>query len=440
MATAHARRSRHAFVARSSPRAGVTTHRTRGARDEYASAMTNDVVIIGAGPGGATAGALLAREGFSVLLLDKETFPRFHIGESLLPCDLALFDRLGLDMKQLGFLYKGGAEFFDERTGDHATYLFADGLPGTPDHAYQVERATFDQAVLERAVASGARFEAGVRVSKIEPGPDFVTVHGTAGSHRARYVIDATGQDALFAHREHSMQRIEDFGLAAVFRHFDGLSDAAWRELADEGKGNIRVLIVEEGWIWVIPLAGRRLSVGVVTRRRGVTHALFEEAYTASPMLQKLTAGCTASDLRIIRNFSYRNTKTRGSRWACLGDAALFLDPVFSSGVSLAMLGGERFADVLTRALREGREADPELTRPVSEHMAVAYTAFGSLVGAFYHTKIVEHIFFARDPVPAMVQGLISTLAGDVWRDDNEFQRMLLSSKRRRFEPYADQE
>ncbi|MET0341706.1 MAG: NAD(P)/FAD-dependent oxidoreductase [Polyangiales bacterium] len=397
----------------------------------------NDVIIIGAGPGGATAGALLARQGVSVQIVDKEAFPRFHIGESLLPCDLALFDRLGLDMKELGFLYKGGAEFHDERTGEQATYLFADGLPGTPDHAYQVDRAQFDRAVLERAIASGARFTPNVRVSQVASDADGVTVETSAGALRARYVIDATGQDALLAHREKSLSRIEDFGLAAVFRHFDGLSDAVWRELADDGKGNIRVLIVDDGWVWVIPLAGRRVSVGVVTRQRGVSNDLFTRTYEASPMLRRLTAGCTASEPRIIRNFSYRNLKTRGPRWACLGDAALFLDPVFSSGVSLAMLGGERFADVLGAALREGREADPELTRPVSEHMAIAYTAFGSLVGAFYQTKIIEHIFFAKDPMPAMRQGLISTLAGDVWRDDNEFQRMLLSSKRRRFEPYA---
>jgi flavin-dependent dehydrogenase len=397
----------------------------------------NDVIIIGAGPGGATAGALLAQAGVDVQLLDKDAFPRFHIGESLLPCDLALFDRLGLDMHALGFLYKGGAEFFDERTGDHAAYLFADGLPGTPDHAYQVDRAKFDRAVLDSALTRGARFTPGVRVSQIAPDADGVTVQTSAGDFRARYVIDATGQDALLAHREKSLSRIEDFGLAAVFRHFDGLSADAWHELADEGKGNIRVLIVDDGWVWAIPLAGGRLSVGVVTRQRGVTDDLFARTYAASPMLRRLTAGCTASEPRIIRNFSYRNLKTRGPRWACLGDAALFLDPVFSSGVSLAMLGGERFADVLTSALREGREADPELTRPVSEHMAVAYTAFGSLVGAFYQTKLIEHIFFAKDPVPAMRQGLISTLAGDVWRDDNEFQRMLLASKRRRFEPYA---
>jgi flavin-dependent dehydrogenase len=399
----------------------------------------SDVLIIGAGPGGATAAALLARHGVSVAVLDKDEFPRFHIGESLLPCDLALFDRLGLDMKALGFLYKGGAEFFDERTGDHAVYLFNEGLPGTPGHAFQVERAKFDKAVLDAAIAAGAQFRAGVRVSQIDPDPSGVTVQTSAGPMRARYVIDATGQDALLAHREKSLRRIEDFGLAAVFRHFDALSDEVWNELAHEGQGNIRVLIVAEGWVWVIPLAGKRVSVGVVSRQRGISNELFEQTYAASPMLQRLTRGCPKSDLRIIRNFSYRNLKTRGARWACLGDAALFLDPVFSSGVSLAMLGGERFADILAVALREGREDDPELTRPVSEYMAVAYTTFGSLVGAFYQTKIVENIFFAKDPEPGIKQGLISTLAGDVWRDDNEFQKMLLSSKRRRFEPYASE-
>ena len=396
-----------------------------------------DVIIIGAGPGGATAGALLAQQGVSVSLLDKDAFPRFHIGESLLPCDLALFERLGIDMKALGFLYKGGAEFFDERTGDHATYLFNEGLPGTPGHAYQVERAKFDQAVLDSAVRAGAVFEAGVRVSQIEPDATGVTVQTSSGPRRARYVIDATGQDALLAHREKSLRRIEDFGLAAVFRHFEHLSDEVWRELAVTGQGNIRVLIVQDGWVWVIPLAGQRVSVGVVTRNRGISNDLFDQTYDASPMLKRLTAGCPKSELRIIRNFSYRNLKTRGPRWACLGDAALFLDPVFSSGVSLAMLGGERFADVLVSALRENREQDADLTRPISEHMAVAYTAFGSLVGAFYQTKIVENIFFAKYPDPAIRKGLISTLAGDVWRTDNEFQKMLLSSKRRRFEPYA---
>src|SRR5262249_7088206 len=153
-----------------------------------------------------------------------------------LPCDLALFERLGLDMKAAGFLYKGGAEFFDERTGDHAVYLFKEGLVGTPGYAYQVERAKFDALVLDRAKQEGAKFVPGVRVSHIEPDAEGVTVYTNQGTERARFVIDATGQDALFAHREKSMRRIEDFGLAAVFRHFEQLSDEVWHELAVKGQ------------------------------------------------------------------------------------------------------------------------------------------------------------------------------------------------------------
>ncbi len=370
-------------------------------------------------------------------MLEKDPFPRFHIGESLLPCDLPLFERLGMDMVGQGFLYKGGAEFFDERTGDHARFLFSEGLPGTPSHAFQVERARFDMHVLDCAVRDGARVDFGVRASAIESGEQEVTVRTNRGPLCARYAIDATGQDALLAHGRKSFRPIEDFGLAAVFRHFDGLSDGVWAELADEGRGNIRVLVIDKGWVWIIPLAGRRVSVGVVTRKRGIDFDLFEQAYAASPMLQRLTGGCPRTDLRIVRNFSYRNAQNHGPRWACLGDAALFLDPVFSSGVSLAMLGGERLADVLVPALREGREAAPDLTHPVSEHMARAYTAFGSLVGAFYQRRIVQNVFFAKDPDPAIKAGLVSTLAGDVWRDDNLFQKMLLGSRRWRFEPYA---
>ncbi len=397
----------------------------------------NDVLIVGAGPAGASAAAFLAQSGVDVRLIDRESFPRFHVGESLLPCDLALFARLGIDMQAEGFLYKGGAEFFDERTGQRAVFLFNQGLPGTPTHAYQVDRATFDALVLDSARRAGAHVGLGVRASHLEDADGCVRLHTSHGPLEARYVIDATGQDALFAHRAKSLRRIEDFGLAAVFRHYDGLCDAVWEELASEGHGNIRVLMVDDGWVWIIPLRGRRISVGVVTRKRGVDLDLFDRAFAASPMLQRLTHGSSATEPRIVRNFSYRNSKKCGSRWACIGDSALFLDPVFSSGVSLAMLGAERLADVLVTALEKGREADPDLTLAVSEHMDMAYTTFGTLVGAFYQTRLVQHIFFARDPDPALRAGLISTLAGDVWRADNPFQAMLLRSKRRRFDPHA---
>jgi len=394
-----------------------------------------DVIIIGGGPAGSTAATLLAQAGVDVLVLEKERFPRFHIGESLLPCDLPIFARLGVSLEGQPYLYKGGAEFIDERTGDYAEYLFRDGLAGTPPHAYQVERAQFDHLLLERSKAVGAVVNDGVRVTDVVPDDDGVTVTTAEGTHRARYAIDATGQDAFLARKLHGTVPLRDFGIAAVFCHFDGLHAEAERELS--ATGNIRVLIIEDGWMWLIPLHGGRLSVGVVTRRTGVTASLLDEMIAASPLITRLTAGGHRTPGRVIRNFSYRNAKSRGARWACIGDASLFLDPVFSSGVSLAMFAGERLADALIPALRERREADPALADGLAREMEKAYVSFSSLVGSFYHKGIVQNLFFARRPDPETRAGLISVLAGDVWRDDNKFQNALLASGRRRFDPFA---
>ncbi len=395
--------------------------------------MEHDVLIIGGGPAGSTAATLLAQAGVRVLVVEKEHFPRFHIGESLLPCDLPIFERLGVSLEGRAFQRKAGAEFTDERTGQHSEFRFAEGLAGTPPHAFQVDRSEFDQLLLERSKAAGAEVQEGVRVLDVVPDADGVSVTTSAGAHRVRYLVDATGQDAFLARKHRGTVPLKDFGLAAVFCHFDELQPEVERELA--ATGNIRILIIEDGWMWLIPLFGGRLSVGVVSRRPGIHLGLLEEMIAASPMIQRLTAGGRRTPARIIRNFSYRNTKNRGERWACIGDASLFLDPVFSSGVSLAMFAGERLADALIPALAERRESDPRLAESLSASMERAYVSFSSLVGSFYHTGIVQNLFFATRPDPEMRAGLISILAGDVWRDDNKFQNTLLSSGRRRFDP-----
>lgn len=410
-----------------------------------------DVIVIGGGPAGSTVASLLAQKGISVLVLEKDHFPRFHIGESLLPCDLPIFERLGLDPGEAGFLYKSGAEFLDERVGGHALYEFADALPGTPDHAYQVDRATFDHWLLKRSRELGATVREGERVVEVltpENGGEAsgVVVKTTAthateraslpdATYRARYVVDATGQDAVIGRREKTTRPIEDFGLGATFTHYEQLDPAIDHELCVTARGTIKVLFVDDGWVWAIPLGGRKISIGLVTRRRGVKGEWLDQTIAASPFLTRVTAG--AARMRkpsVLASWSFHNEKQHGARWTCTGDSACFIDPVFSSGVSLGMVGAADVADTLIDALANNDEARADLMDPHALKMMHAYTTFATLVNSWYHTSLLHTLFFSPEPNLEWKKGLTSILAGDVWRDDNVFQTMLLSSKRRRKE------
>jgi len=394
-----------------------------------------DVLIVGAGPAGATAGNLLATAGFRVRILERERFPRFHIGESLLPCDNPVFERLGFDPSAGGFLEKAGAEFVDERTGEWAEHPFDRALPGTPPHAYQVDRARFDEALARLAADRGAdvRFETAVTDADVD-GADGVTLRSADGAtHRARFLLDATGQDAFLGRRRRSITPIRGFGVVAAFTRYEGLAPDVVDELA--ARGNIKILLLDDGWSWLIPLAGGALSVGVVTRKRGAGLEVLSEVTEGSPLVVRLTRGATRTPPRLIRHFAYLNRHPYGPRYACIGDAGAFLDPMFSSGVSLAMLGAERASDRLADALRRGTDADPDLMLPVGEKMRDAYRVFGSIVKSFYSTGLARSFLLHTDPDPDIHAGLISILAGDVWRDDNAFQDMLLSGRRRRWDP-----
>ncbi len=413
------------------------------------------MIVIGGGPAGSTVANLLAQKGVSVLVLEKDHFPRFHIGESLLPCDLPIFQRLGLDPGDAGFLYKSGAEFLDERVGGHTVYDFADALPGTPDHAYQVDRATFDHWLLERARTVGAVVKNGERVVEaITPergGPaEHVVVRTTAthatdreripnGEYRARYLVDATGQDAVMGRQDKTTRPIEDFGLGAAFTHYEELDPAIDHELCVTTRGAIKVLFVDDGWVWAIPLGGRKVSIGLVSRRRGMKSEWLDQTIASSPFLTRVTTG--AKRMRkptVLASWSFHNRKQHGARWTCTGDSACFIDPVFSSGVSLGMVGATDVADTVLEALAKSDEARADLMDAHAIHMMHAYNTFATLVNSWYHTSLLHTLFFSPEPNLEWKKGLTSILAGDVWRDDNAFQTMLLSSKRRRKELVPD--
>jgi flavin-dependent dehydrogenase len=385
-----------------------------------------DVIVMGAGPGGSASAALLAKRGHRVLLLDKQQFPRFQIGESLLPVCLPVLAELGVQPHHDTHVFKRGAEFVSEELNKSRIFDFSRGLPGCPTHAWQVDRSGFDAQLRDAAVKAGAEVLHGPQVTKVAFSDTNVTVETSEKSFTARYLVDATGQGRVLARQFDTAESYPGFGHGAAFHHYEGLSDEAFAEI---GPGHdIRVMIVPNGWGWVIPLARRRLSVGLVTRRHGVAEEL--EKYIAdSPLIQRWIRGATRRPGRVVQNFSYKNSKPHGARFVCVGDAACFLDPVFSSGVSLALVGASRMTTLLHPALSERTEAAPDLMQALSSSMQRGYDTFSAIIHRFYHTHFIKHFIFGNTSDEAIERGVVTVLAGDVWRDDNHFQNLLLGSR-----------
>lgn len=406
-----------------------------------------DVIVAGAGPGGSSIAALLAMAGKRVLVVERESFPRFHIGESLLPASGLIQSLLGIEPRPEDFFFKRGAQFIDEANGRVQTFDFAEALPGPQRFAWHVERARFDKLLRDRAEELGAvlrhRFEvedvetdaSGVRVriravggqegegapAREDDGAERTVEHG-------RYFIDATGQDRFLARKHGTGRSLERFGRAAVFTHFAGLSPAAQAEIAPHN--DIRVVIIPDGWLWGIPLTGNRLSVGMVKRTPGLRRSDLDAYLETSPLFGRLLSGAERLQTRMVANFSFENEQASGLRYACVGDSACFIDPVFSSGVSLAILRAVEVSKRLLPALDEQREGDPLLMAPMESETKRAYETFASLVYRFYNTHFIDNMLFGAPEEGRFRAGVISVLAGDVFRDDNPFQDMLLRSRR----------
>ncbi len=423
------------------------------------TALSNrcDVVVVGGGPAGATAAALLAAAGFAVVVVERERFPRFHIGESLLPSCLPVLARIGVDLGAAGYLRKHGAEFFDEAVGEYSYFPFADALPGPPRHAYQVERAPFDADLALAARRAGATIvgdvtafahrvdahgvEIDVAATPPGTGPDeghmATTVarapvdRSAAHTIRARYLVDASGRHGLTSRGGRDTVSIEGLGRAASFAHFDGIEPAVWTEIT--ARGDVKVLRIPDGWLWAIPLVGQRLSVGAVVRSSPIDRDLVLTEVARSPELSRLTAGASASATRRIADYSYAQRVPHGERFVAIGDAAGFLDPVFSSGVAIALGAAEHVAESLIPALRTNTEAHPDLMAAHRERMYVAYRTFHTIAHRFYNSRMFDNLFFGDVPDEQMRAGLISLLAGDMWRDDNLFQRAVLAVGRSTF-------
>src|SRR5579883_1385532 len=266
-----------------------------------------DVIVVGGGPGGSTCATRLAQGGLSVLVLERERFPRFKIGESLLPFNFDTFDAIGLPRETFlarGFVQKKEAEFLDAKTGEAKTFTFARGLDDRHPFAFQVERAPFDAILLEHSRKSGAEVREGCAVAGVEPTDEGVTVTLASGeTERARFLVDASGQATLLG-RHSGKQPNPGLDRAAVFAQWFGV--ALDRGLAN---GNIRVVVDGLGWFWLIPLADR-LSVGAVVppdeARGREKEAVLAERIGRCPHVEALLAtGERRVEVRAIASWSY---------------------------------------------------------------------------------------------------------------------------------------
>lgn len=396
--------------------------------DSMQNGFDYDVVVIGGGPAGCTAATLLAQHGRKTLLLERDKHPRFHIGESMLPFSEPVVQRLGIDWSA-GNQFKSGAVFIDERT-DQRMYFPLSVYRKT----YQLERAPFDQLLFENAAKHGAETHQEEKVLEVDCQADGVNVVSDKGRYRSRYLVDASGRAALLGKQHKGIDKIENLGKFAVFTHYEQIQPG---EEADElfGSGSIYVPVVDIGWIWIIPLSGRRLSVGIVVQKERPKDCTVEDLLrrylAASPILTRLLAGARQSaPIRVEADFSYSNRQRYGLRYACCGDAAGFLDPVFSSGVFLAFTSAARIADRVHQGLNEDREADPLLHAEDDEAYRLGFDTMRLFVERFYQSGIVHNLFFEAHRDPDLTRQIARLLSGDLWVDDNALQKSLLAGRK----------
>lgn len=380
---------------------------------------TYDAIVIGGGPAGSTVASRLAQRGRHAVLVEQERFPRFHIGESLLPCSMPLFDQLGVRtaLAAAGFLPKYAAEFVTGEGNLTRRYEFAHGVVDGPPSAYEVDRADFDRVLLDRAGELGVEVRQGVRATAFDADRTGARVvvrdaGGNSETLSARVLVDASGQGSLVARRFGLRVMDDELRNFAVFSHFEGAERASGVR-----EGDISIVIVPGGWWWVIPLAGDRTSLGFVAPARVLSgrkpdQAYFEERIAGTPYLARRFAQARrVAPVRAASDYSFSCKRIVGPGWVLVGDAAGFIDPVFSTGVCLGMQGGFRVADAIDRALAGAADGSVRHYADYVRWHTHAMRLYRGFVRGFYRPEFVEVLMNPSDWM-SLRQAVTSLLAG----------------------------
>jgi flavin-dependent dehydrogenase len=382
-----------------------------------------DVLVIGGGPAGSTAATLLVERGYQVVLLEKEHHPRFHIGESLLPANLPILARLGVadEVKAIG-MQKWGAEFISPWDGRQQTFEFAEGWNKSLPFAYQVRRSEFDEILFRRAARAGAQALEGCRAREVAFLPDGggVQVHATmedgrSESWQARFLIDASGRDTFLGTRLQAKHRNAKHSSAALYGHFRGA-----RRYTGKHAGDISIYWFEHGWFWFIPLADGTTSVGAVvwpyytkTRTVPVREFFLATIRLCAPLAERLRDAELVADVTATGNYSYVCERAYGPNYLLLGDAYTFIDPMFSSGVMLAMNSAVAAVDTIDRCLRQPARAAKAL-RSFERLMRRGPRAYSWFIYRVTNPTMRD-LFLAPRNTLRMKEALLGLLAGDIF-------------------------
>ncbi|PIW61559.1 NAD(P)/FAD-dependent oxidoreductase [Shewanella sp. CG12_big_fil_rev_8_21_14_0_65_47_15] len=385
-----------------------------------------DVAIIGAGPSGAIAASLLHQQGKRVLVLEKQHFPRFSIGESLLPCCMQFIEEAGMleTLNAAGFQHKNGAAF--RRNGTYTTFDFTDKFTPGPGTTFQVQRASFDKLLADTAQSQGVDIRYGETVEAIDLTENpRLTVHNEQGELyqiNAQYVLDASGFGRVLPR----LLNLESPSClpprSAIFTHVeDNISDANF----DRNKILISVHPEHKDiWYWLIPFSNGRCSLGVVAepqllaRLQGSLEQQLMSIVNEEPGLKALLAKAkVVQECATLKGYSANVSRLATDKFALLGNAGEFLDPVFSSGVTIAMQSASMAAKCLTKQLNgEAVDWQADYSTPLMQGV----NAFRTYVQAWYDGRFQDVIFYEA-PNERIKQMICSILAGYAWDTNNPF-------------------